>query len=31
MSSVFFDVKIPGTVLHIETKLRGKHNIYNIL
>ncbi|MDP5038928.1 MAG: UDP-N-acetylmuramyl-tripeptide synthetase, partial [Candidatus Gracilibacteria bacterium] len=26
-----FDVKIPGQVLKIKTKLRGKHNIYNIL
>lgn len=28
---VFFDVKIPGTILKIQTSLRGKHNIYNIL
>lgn len=26
-----FDVKIPSDILHIKTKLRGRHNIYNIL
>lgn len=31
IDGVFFDVKIPGTVLKIKTTLRGKHNIYNIL
>lgn len=31
ISWVFFDVKIPGTILKIQTSLRGKHNIYNIL
>ncbi len=31
ISWVFFDVKIPWSILKIETKLRGKHNIYNIL
>lgn len=31
IDGVFFDVKIPGSVLKIETQLRGKHNIYNIL
>lgn len=28
---VSFDLKIPSDTLHIKTKLRWKHNIYNIL
>lgn len=28
---VTFDLKIPSNTLKIKTKLRGKHNIYNIL
>lgn len=31
ISWVYFDVKIPGNTIKIETKLRWKHNIYNIL
>lgn len=27
----YFDVKIPSNILNIKTKLRWKHNIYNIL
>lgn len=31
ISWVYFDVKIPGNTIKVETKLRWKHNIYNIL
>jgi UDP-N-acetylmuramyl tripeptide synthase len=26
-----FELKIAGNILKIKTKLRGKHNMYNIL
>lgn len=28
---VHFDIKVPSGNIHINTKLRGRHNIYNIL